>query len=407
VKEKLKKLILILEKLNKLLFLELTDFYGIYFKDTGLNLNIAEFDFSKTKLSSFKISNLLINNPVIASPMAGISDSTYRIFAKHLGCSLTFSEMIASYGLIFKHKKSLEMTKLTEFERPCAIQIFGNDSNVLAEAAGMVEENADMIDINMGCPVPKVLKTKSGGYLLNEPDNIGKIIKKIKEKVKKPVSVKLRIGWDENKINILEIVKIVENEGADAVSIHGRTVKQGYSGKANYYYIKKVKSIIKIPVIASGDIDSFGKAKFVMEYTGCDGIMVGRAARGNPWIFLELLLGLLNFNKNSFHGNSFQDDKDISIKKLNKEYNNLFRFVNYDLENIKFSISNNLKIDYMILYLKFLILFKGEEKAVKEFRKILGWAFKGQKGISGFKDEFFKINTFKGALEILESLKLN
>ena len=258
---------------------------------------ISQGDLSKAVFESFMISDIKINNPFIAAPMAGISDNTYRIFAKLFGCSLVFSEMATSYGLMLKHEKSFDITRITDFERPCSVQIFGNDPDIITHAALAIEKNADIIDVNMGCPVPKVLKTKSGGYLLNEPETIGRIVRKLKGNIKKPVTVKLRIGWDENNINVLEIAKIAELEGADAVSIHGRTVKQGYSGRADYEQIKKVKEIIKIPVIASGDIQNANIAARVLDYTGCDGLMVGRAARGNPWIFPELLLGLLKIRQ--------------------------------------------------------------------------------------------------------------
>ena len=386
----LKNLIAKLKKIIKQLLSVLSEFYNFDFKE--IIKNFPPDDFSKISLNAFKISDVKINNPIIAAPMAGISDNAYRIFAKYLGCSLTFSEMVTSYGLILNHEKSLDITKLTDFERPCAIQIFGSDPDIIANAASIIEGNADIIDINMGCPVPKVLKTKSGGYLLNEPETIGSIVKKLKEKIKKPVTVKLRIGWDEGKINILEIAKIVENEGADAITIHGRTVKQGYSGKADYEHIKKVKSNVKIPVIASGDIESVHKAKWVLDYTGCDGLMVGRAARGNPWIFSDLLLGLLSTSENREAGFKNQSGESLNNPDIN--------FIkNY------FNISNNLKVDFMLLYIRFLIYFKGEERAVKEFRKIIGWAFKGQRDISSIRNKFFKINTFADAEEILESLR--
>src|SRR5680860_969389 len=227
----LEKLINELKKLADTLF---EIIYKSYDFDIGQLSRDASGYFSNTLLDSFNISEIKISNPFIAAPMAGISDNTYRIFAKFLGCPLVFSEMATSYGLMLKHEKSFNITNVTDYERPCAVQIFGNDPDVITEAALVIEENADIIDINMGCPVPKVLKTKSGGYLLNEPDSIGMIVKKLKKKVKKPITVKLRLGWDENNINVLNIAKIVEAEGVDAVSIHGRTVKQGYSGKADY-----------------------------------------------------------------------------------------------------------------------------------------------------------------------------
>jgi tRNA-dihydrouridine synthase B len=292
---------------------------------------------------------------------------------------------------MLRHGKSFDIASRTDYEKPCAIQIFGNDPDIITEAAGMIEDNADIIDINMGCPVPKVLKTKSGGYLLNEPQAIGRIVRKLKGKIKKPVTVKLRTGWDENSINVLEIAKIVEFEGADAVSIHGRTVRQGYSGKADYEHIKKVKRDIKIPVIASGDIQNAYIAMRVLDYTGCEGLMVGRAARGNPWIFPELLLGLSKLRMNKELAN---DDKTNNINKVEEDPL---------IDN--FILSNEVKINIMKLYLKFMIYFKGEERAVKEFRKILGWAFKGQRDITSIRNGFFKIDSFDDAEKILESLR--
>ena len=349
-------------------------------------------DLSKAVFESFMISDIKINNPFIAAPMAGISDNTYRIFAKLFGCSLVFSEMATSHGLMLKHEKSFDITRITDFERPCSVQIFGSDPDIITQAALAIEKNADIIDVNMGCPVPKVLKTKSGGYLLNEPETISRIVRKLKGNIKKPVTVKLRIGWDENNINVLEIAKIAQLEGADAVSIHGRTVKQGYSGKADYEHIKKVKEIIKIPVIASGDIQNANIAARVLDYTGCDGLMVGRAARGNPWVFAELLLGLLKIRQNRCMISEDQNhDKFKSIE------DNLFA------DNL--CLTNDMKIEVMNLYLKFMIYFKGEDRAVKEFRKILGWAFKGQRDIASIKNGFFKIESFEDAEAILESLR--
>ncbi|MHB1275905.1 MAG: tRNA dihydrouridine synthase [Candidatus Humimicrobiaceae bacterium] len=388
-KKELMELITRLKQLTGLLYETICKSYGVNNAEISSN---SSNDLSKVIFNSFNISDVKINNPFIAAPMAGISDNAYRVFAKFLGCSLVFSEMATSYGLKLKHEKSFDITRLTDFERPCAVQIFGNDPDIITEAAIIIEENADIIDVNMGCPVPKVLKTKSGGYLLNEPETIRRIVKKLKEKIKKSVTVKLRIGWDENNINVLDIAKIVEGEGVDAVSIHGRTVKQGYSGKTDYEYIKKVKSIVKIPVIASGDIQSAYKARQVLDYTGCDGLMVGRAARGNPWIFSELLLGLLKISRKK---------EKIDGRKAGR---NPKSYENDPLID-NFILSNDIKVQAMKLYLKFLIHFKGEDRAVRESRKMLGWAFKGQRDITSIRNSFFKINSFNDAEEILEGLR--
>lgn len=316
---------------------------------------------------SFKIGNVLIKNPIIAAPLAGISDNTYRIFAQYFGAALTCSEMISSYGIHFNHTTSLELAHITDFERPLALQIFGSEPDILLDAAQKIESVADIVDINMGCPVPKVLKSKSGGFLLQDEDRIEQIISKIAGQITKPLTVKLRIGWDRNNINVCDIAKIVESNGAAAISIHGRTVKQGFTGEANYEVIKKIKESVSIPVIASGDINSPAKAKWVLDYTGCDAVMIGRASKGTPWIFFNILM----FLKDEL--DDFLPDIDFRKK-------------------------------FAQLYLKFLINFIGEKKAVKEFRKYLSWIFKGTRGINRFKHKFFEINSFEDVSNIMSSL---
>jgi tRNA-dihydrouridine synthase B len=320
------------------------------------------FNEGKSSYSSFKIGNVLIKNPLVSAPLAGISDNTYRIMAKAFGAALTFSEMITGYGICYRHRNSLELAEITEFERPCGVQIFGSDPDIISEAARIIEPKADVVDINMGCSVAKVLKSKSGGYLLQDEEKIKSIISRVTSAVKKPVTVKVRIGWDKNSINILKVAEIAESCGASAVTIHGRTVKQGFSGEVNYEIIKQVKEKIKIPVIISGDIDSPEKAIKVLNYTECDALMIGRASKGSVWIFLDILISLLASSNRGFQA---QNGPDINWKKK-----------------------------FAIIYLKFLIYFKGEEKAVKEFRKYLSWIFRGVRGVSRIKTDFFKVITF-------------
>jgi len=322
----------------------------------------------------FRIGNVEINNPLISAPIAGISDNTYRIFTRFFGSALTFTEMVTSYGIYYNNKKSLALTSITEFERPCALQLFGAEPAVLTEAAKRVEDKADIIDINMGCPAPKVLKAKSGGYLLQDENKIKSIVSGLSSAVKKPVTIKVRTGWDKNNINILNIAKIAESSGASAITIHGRTVKQRFSGEVDHDVIRKVKKEVSIPVIASGDIDSPQKALEVLEFTGCDGVMVGRASRGSIWLLLDILL-------------SFKSKDDIlegaSLKELN------------------FTPSVRWRKEFTILYLKFLVYFKGEYKAVREFRKYFSWIFKGTRRVSEARKHFFKIETFEDAISII------
>ena len=337
--------------------------------------NKYKFDFDIPD-HSFEIGNVEIKNPLISAPLAGISDNTFRIFARFFGSALNCTEMISSYGIVYGQKKSLTLSEITNHERPCAIQIFGPDPEIIAEAALRIEDKADIIDINMGCPVPKVLKAKSGGYLIQDKEKVKKIIKRLSSVLKKPLTIKTRIGWDAESINILDIAKIAEHSGAKAISIHGRTVKQGFSGVVDYKLIKKVKEKIKIPVIVSGDIDSPGKAVEIMDYTGCDGIMIGRAVKGRLWLLTNILVFLLADYKEST--NMIFDslsDPDLEWKKeLSK------------------------------LFLKFMIYFKGEDRAVREFRKRLSWIFKGEKGVSRIRDGFFKIDSLKNAIKLIDNI---
>ena len=328
---------------------------------------------------SFKIGNVEIKNPIVSAPLAGISDNTYRIFARFFGAALTYSEMVTSYGIYYNHKKSLHMTNITNYERPCALQIFGSDPDIMSEAALMLEDKADIIDINMGCPVPKILKSKSGGYLLQDEERIEAIISKIASVVKKPVTVKVRIGWDKNSINILKIAKIAESSGAAAIAIHGRTVKQGFSGEVNYEVIKKTKNNVNIPVMISGDINTPQKAKEVLEYTSCDGIMIGRASRGNVWVLLNILLSII-----------YKDNISEKPDGISKRSN--------------FIPSISWRKEFAVVYLKFLIYFKGEYKAVREYRKHLSWIFKGVRGISKARKELFKIKSFEDAVNVIENI---
>jgi tRNA-dihydrouridine synthase B len=320
----------------------------------------------------FKIGDIIIRNPIISAPLAGISDNTYRIFARFFGAALTFTEMITSYGITYQHKKSLSLADITDYERPCELQIFGSDPAVVAEAARQIESKADIIDINMGCPVAKILKAGSGGYLMQDENKIERILAGLSSVLKKPFTVKTRIGWDRNNINILKIAKIAESRGAGAISIHGRTVKQKFTGEVDYNLIKKVKDNVKIPVIASGDISSPGKAKEVFEYTGCDGIMIGRASKGRPWLFTDILLSLQGFCNGS--GDTI------------------------------FQPETEWKKEFSKLYLKFLIYFKGEYKAVREFRKQLCWIFKGIRGINRARRKFFEIEKYEDAENSIDNI---
>jgi nifR3 family TIM-barrel protein len=240
---------------------------------------------------SFKIGNLTIENKVILAPMAGVSNSPFRILSRQYGAGVVFAEMVSDKGLLHKNEKTRKLLYMTDIEKPMAQQIFGSDLETMVEAALYIDKhsNCDLIDINMGCPVPKVaIKAQAGASLMKNPDLIYDIVKAIKEKVSKPVTVKIRSGWDFDSVNAVEVAKRIEAAGADAITVHARTRSQGYSGKADLDVIKAVKENVSIPVIGNGDVVDGPSAKRMLDYTKCDAVMIGRAALGNPWIFREI-----------------------------------------------------------------------------------------------------------------------
>jgi tRNA-dihydrouridine synthase B len=242
-------------------------------------------------LMSFKIGNLVIENKIILAPMAGVSNSPFRVLSRKYGAGLVFAEMVSDKGLLYNNEKTIKLLYMTDVEKPMAQQIFGSDLKTMVEAAVYIDKNsnADIIDINMGCPVPKVaVKAQAGSALMKNPDLIYDIVSEIVKRVTKPVTVKIRSGWDHSSVNAVEVAKRIEAAGAAAITVHARTRSQGYSGLADYDVIKAVKEAVKIPVIGNGDVVDGPSAKRMLEHTGCDAVMIGRGALGNPWIFREI-----------------------------------------------------------------------------------------------------------------------
>ena len=237
-----------------------------------------------------RIGNLSFENPVFLAPMAGVTDMAYRILAREMGCPLVYSEMVSDKGIKYRNEHTLKMLVTDERERPMAMQLFGEDAENVARAAEFIENLhcADIIDFNMGCPAPKVVKNHEGSALLLDPERAFKILKALRGAVSCPVTVKMRIGFDDKHINIMEMAKLAEEAGMDAIAIHGRTREQFYRDHANWEIIGEVKKTLNIPVIANGDVRNVKDLQKIMEVTGCDGVMVGRAAQGNPWIFRQL-----------------------------------------------------------------------------------------------------------------------
>ncbi|WP_025724944.1 tRNA dihydrouridine synthase DusB [Acholeplasma granularum] len=240
---------------------------------------------------SFKIGNYVVNNKLILAPMAGVSNHPFRLMARQLGAGVVFAEMVSDKAIFFQNPKTLEMLFMTTEEKPAAQQIFGSDLKTMVEAAIFIDKNSncDFIDINMGCPVPKVaIGAQAGASLMKDPQKIYDIVKAIRENVSKPVTVKIRSGWDSDSVNAVEVAKMIEKAGASLITVHARTRAQGYSGEPDLDVIKAVKDAVSIPVVGNGNVVDGKSAKHMLDYTGCDAVMIGRASLGNPWIFREI-----------------------------------------------------------------------------------------------------------------------
>lgn len=247
----------------------------------------------------WKIGNVEIENQVVIAPMAGISNTAFRTIAKEFGAGLIYSEMLSDKAISYKNAKTINMSRISENEHPLVMQIFGSELDSMVTAAKFLDEKSDcdIIDINMGCPVTKVIKAQAGSAMMKDPKHAYEVVKEIVENVKKPVTVKMRLGFDQEHINVVEMAKLMEKAGVSAIAVHARTRSQMYEGHSDWSYIKKVKKAVSIPVIGNGDINSVEDAARMLESTGCDAVMIGRGVLGDPWLIQEIVYYLKHHEK--------------------------------------------------------------------------------------------------------------
>lgn len=316
-------------------------------------------------MDTLNIGGVPLKSHAVLAPMAGVSDRAYRELCVRFGAAYCVSEMVSSKALSFNSKKSEELMEISDLERPCGIQIFGDDPKCMADAAKHALENKpDIIDINMGCPAPKISSNGSGSALMKNPRLCGEIVKAVTAVTDIPVTVKIRKGWDDDSVNAVEVAKICESAGAAAITVHGRTRQQYYKPPVDYDIIKAVRESVSVPVIANGDIDSAEKAKEVMDITGCDLVMIGRATLGNPWIFSQI--------------NAYLENPNVKIHTP-------------DLEE---------RLGVMIEHIGKMVEYKGEHMAMLQARKLVVGYFKGMKGAAALRNEAGKIKTLDDLYEL-------
>ncbi|MEE0691825.1 MAG: tRNA dihydrouridine synthase DusB [Lachnospiraceae bacterium] len=313
-----------------------------------------------------KIGTVTLDNNIILAPMAGVTDLPFRLLCKEQGVGMTCTEMVSAKAISFHNKNTEALLETAQQERPVSLQLFGSDPDIISEMAAYIEDRPfDILDINMGCPVPKVAGNGEGSALMRNPKLVAEIVKKTARATKKPVTVKIRKGFTQQEVNAVEIAKIAEASGAAAVAVHGRTREQYYSGQADWDIIRQVKEAVRIPVIGNGDIDSAKKAKQMLEETGCDAVMVGRAVRGNPWLFREI--------------RSYLEDGTLLERPSKDEVRAM-----------------------MLRHARMQIEYKGEYIGIREMRKHISWYTAGYPGSAKLRGEINLVDSYEELERLLE-----
>lgn len=321
---------------------------------------------NNNQITKLKIGDVTLPNNLILAPMAGVTDLPFRLLCKEQGAGLLCMEMISAKAILYKNKNTQSLLAIDEREKPVSLQLFGSDPDIMAQIAKEIEDRPyDILDINMGCPVPKIVNNGEGSALMKNPKLVGEIVEKVVKATKKPVTVKFRKGFDDDHINAVEIAKIAESSGAAAVAVHGRTREQYYSGKADWDIIRKVKEAISIPVIGNGDLLTAEDVIAMKEQTNCDGFMIARGAQGNPWIFKQIL-------------HYFETGEHLAKPSLEEV------------------------ADMILRHGKMMIDFKGEYTGVREMRKHAAWYTAGYHNSSKLRVKFNAVESYEDMQELLD-----
>lgn len=319
-------------------------------------------------MKTLKIGTVELENPYILAPMAGVTDLPFRLLCKEQGAGLLCMEMVSAKAIQYNNKNTKALLEIHPEELPVSLQLFGSDPDVISEIAKRIEELPfSILDINMGCPVPKIVKNGEGSALMKNPKLVYEIVRKTARAIQKPVTVKIRKGFDDTCINAVEIAKIIEDAGGKAVAVHGRTREQYYSGKADWEIIRQVKEAVHIPVIGNGDVTSGEQAEAMRKQTGCDGIMIARAAEGNPWIFSELI--------------AYEKDGTVPERP--------------SVDEIR---------ETMLRHARLQLEYKGEYQGIREMRKHVAWYTKGLHGSARLREQINAVQTYQELEKILTSL---
>lgn len=318
---------------------------------------------------SFKVGNVQIDNKLVLGPMAGVTDLPFRLLCKEQGAGLIYTEMVSAKGIYYDNKNTGVLLEVKEEERPVALQLFGEDPYIMSEMAKRIEDrNFDILDINMGCPVPKVVNNGEGSALMKNPKRIGEIVSAISKAIQKPVTVKIRKGFTEDSVNAVEVAKVIEQSGGAAVAIHARSREQYYSGKADWDVIRQVKEAVTIPVIGNGDVESPQDVLRIIEMTGCDAVMIARGVRGNPWLFHQI--------------NTYLNDGVIEEKPTMEEV-----------------------VAMILRHARMAIEYKGEYTAIHEMRKHVAWYTHGYPCSTRLRSRVNEVESYDQLVSLMDEYR--